>query len=203
MPELTLVVASANVDKAAEIVAILGTVPGITLVPRPPSVPDVEETGDTLVANARLKARALCEATGLAAVADDTGLEVDALDGAPGVYSARFSGENATYAANVAKMLAELQRVGATDPGDRRARFASVAFVAYPDGSELWVEGEVTGTITAEPRGDGGFGYDPIFAPDGYDGRTFAQMTPDEKHAVSHRGRAFRALAARLEATSS
>jgi XTP/dITP diphosphohydrolase len=198
VPELTLVVASANVDKAAEITAILGSVPGITLVPRPPTVPDVEETGDTLEANARLKARALCAATGLAAVADDTGLEVDALDGAPGVYSARYSGEGATYAENVAKMLAELARVGATDPSERRARFATVAFVAYPDGSELWVEGDVAGTIAAEPRGDGGFGYDPIFAPDGYGGRTFAQMTPDEKHAVSHRGRAFRALADRL-----
>ena len=203
MPELTLVVASANVDKAAEIAAILGPVPGITLVPRPTTVPDVEETGDTLVANARLKARALCEATGLAAVADDTGLEVDALDGAPGVYSARYSGVGATYAENVAKMLAELTRVGAIDAADRGARFASVAFVAYPDGSELWVEGEVTGTITTEPRGTSGFGYDPIFAPDGYDGRTFAQMTPDEKHAVSHRGRAFRALADRLGSLSS
>jgi XTP/dITP diphosphohydrolase len=203
VPELTLVVASANVDKAAEITAILGTVPGITLVPRPAGVPDVEETGDTLEENARLKARALCEATGLAAVADDTGLEVDALDGAPGVYSARYSGEGATYAANVAKMLSELARVGATEPADRRARFASVAFVAYPDGSELWVEGEVTGTITTEPRGERGFGYDPIFAPDGYDGRTFAQMTAEEKHAVSHRGRAFRALAALLGTASS
>ena len=112
MPELTLVMASANPDKAAEIAAILAAVPGLTLVPRPADVPDVEETGDTLEDNARLKARALCEATGLAAVADDTGLEVDALDGAPGVYSARFAGEGATYADNVAKMLAELDRVG-------------------------------------------------------------------------------------------
>lgn len=198
MPELTLVVASANVDKAAEIAAILGTVPGLLLVPRPTEVPDVEETGDTLEANARLKARALCEATGLAALADDTGLEVEALGGAPGVYSARFAGEGATYADNVAKMLAELAKVGVTDAAARRARFATVAFIAYPDGTELWVEGEVVGTVTPDARGDGGFGYDPIFAPDGYDGRTFAQMTPDEKHAVSHRGRAFRALADRL-----
>jgi len=203
MPERTLVIASANVDKAAEIAAILGVVDGLTLVPRPADVPDVEETGDTLEANARLKARALCEATGLAAVADDTGLEVDALDGAPGVYSARFAGEHATYADNVAKMLAELERVGADGPDARRARFRSVAFVAYPDGTELWVEGAVDGTITTEARGDGGFGYDPIFAPDGFDGRTFAQMTPDEKHAVSHRGRAFRALAERLAGESS
>ena len=198
MPALTLVVASANVDKAAEIAAILADVPGLTLVPRPADVPDVEETGDTLEANARLKARALCDATGLAAVADDTGLEVDALDGAPGVYSARFAGEGATYADNVAKMLLELDAVGAVDPSARRARFRSVAFVAYPDGSELWVEGAVDGTITPEALGDGGFGYDPIFAPDGFDGRTFAQMSAEEKHAVSHRGRAFRALSARL-----
>jgi len=198
MPELTLVIASANVDKAAEIAAILGAVPGLALVQRPPDVPDVEETGDTLEANARLKARALCDATGLAAVADDTGLEVDALDGAPGVYSARFAGEGASYADNVAKMLAELDRVGAQDLAARRARFRSVAFVAYPDGTELWVEGAVDGTITTGARGTGGFGYDPIFAPDGFDGRTFAEMTSDEKHAVSHRGRAFRALADRL-----
>ena len=108
MTAQTLVLASANRDKAAEISAILAAVPGLTLVPRPEDVPDVDETGTTLVENARLKARALCAATGLAAVADDTGLEVDALDGAPGVYSARFAGEGATYADNVAKLLAEL-----------------------------------------------------------------------------------------------
>ena len=200
VPELTLVIASANRDKAAEISAILGAVPGLSLLPRPDHVPDVEETGSTLEANARLKARALCDATGRAAVADDTGLEVEALGGAPGVYSARYSGEGATYAENVAKMLAELDRVGAVGPEARRARFRSVAFVAYPDGTELWVEGSVDGTITPDARGDGGFGYDPIFAPDGFDGRTFAQMSPEEKHAVSHRGRAFRALADRLGA---
>ena len=196
----TFVLASANPDKAAEIVAILACVPGLTLVPRPTYVPDVDETGVTLEDNARLKARALCEATGMAAVADDTGLEVAALDGAPGVYSARYSGEHASYADNVAKLLAELDRVGAHTSEERRARFRSVAFVANPDDSELWVEGEVTGTITPEARGDGGFGYDPLFAPDGFDGRTFAQMTAEEKHAISHRGRAFRALAERLAA---
>jgi XTP/dITP diphosphohydrolase len=196
--ELTLVIASANRDKAAEIGAILGAVPGIVLLPRPDDVPDVEETGTTLEANARLKARALSAATGKAAVADDTGLEVEALGGAPGVYSARYSGEGATYADNVAKMLAELARVGANEASARRARFRSVAFVAYPDGGELWVEGAVDGTITPDARGEGGFGYDPIFAPDGFDGRTFAQMSAEEKHAISHRGRAFRALAERL-----
>lgn len=198
MTEQTFVLASANKDKAAEIAAILGVVPGLSLVPRPEDVPDVDETGETLEDNARLKAVALCDATGRAAVADDTGLEVDALGGAPGVYSARYSGEGATYADNVAKLVTELERVGAVTAGDRRARFRSVAFVAWPDGRELWVEGEVTGTITTEPRGEGGFGYDPVFAPDGFDGRTFAEMSPEEKHLISHRGRAFRALAEQL-----
>jgi XTP/dITP diphosphohydrolase len=196
--DLTLVLASANPDKAAEIEAILAEVPGVALLPRPASVPDVDETGTTLEENARLKAVALVGATGLAAVSDDTGLEVDALDGAPGVYSARFSGEHATYADNVAKLLAELDRVGAEEPGQRTATFRSVAFIAYPDGGEVWAEGRVTGIIAAEPAGDGGFGYDPVFVPDGFDGRTFAQMTAEEKHSVSHRGRAFRALAERL-----
>jgi len=190
-----LVIASANPDKAAEIVAILGGVPGLELLPRPPDVPDVEETGETLIENARLKAIALMEATGLAAVSDDTGLEVDALGGAPGVYSARFSGQHATYADNVAKLVSELERVEATTPERRRATFRSLAFVAYPDGGEVWAEGRVTGVITPRPLGLGGFGYDPVFAPDGFGGRTFAQMTPEEKDEISHRGRAFRALA--------
>ncbi len=193
--------ASANPDKSAEIVAILGQVPGVTLVPRPPGVPDVEETGATLVDNARLKAVALSAATGLPSVADDTGLEVEALDGAPGVYSARFAGEHASYDDNVGKLLDELARVGAVSPDRRRATFRTVALVSFPDGGEHWEDGEVTGVITMAPRGDGGFGYDPVFAPDGFDGRTFAQMTPEEKHSISHRGRAFRALAARLAAT--
>lgn len=198
MPELRLVVASANPDKAAEIVEILGAVPGVVPLPRPASVPDVEETGDTLIDNARLKARVLAEATGLAAVADDTGLEVEALGGAPGVYSARYAGEDATYADNVAKLLAELDGAGALVPERRSARFRCVALVAFPDGSEVWEDGEVTGTITRQPTGGGGFGYDPVFAPDGYGGRTFAQMSPEEKHEASHRGKAFRALAGRL-----
>ena len=195
MDGLQLVLASANPDKAAEIAAILGPVPGVRLRARPPDVPDVDETGDTLVDNARLKAIALMEATGMAAVSDDTGLEVEALGGAPGVYSARFSGEHATYADNVAKLLSELERVGAMSPALRHATFRSVALVAYPDGQEVWAEGTVTGVITRRPVGEKGFGYDPVFAPDGFDGRTFAQMGPEEKHGISHRGRAFRALA--------
>lgn len=196
--ELQMVLASANPDKAAEIVEILGSVPGLVLRARPPEVPEVVEDGDTLVDNARLKAVALVAATGLAAVSDDTGLEVDALGGAPGVFSARFAGETATYADNVGKLLEELERVGAVTPDRRRATFRTVALVAYPDGHDLWVEGEVSGVIVPMPAGGAGFGYDPVFAPDGGGGRTFAQMAPDEKHRVSHRGRAFRALADRL-----
>jgi XTP/dITP diphosphohydrolase len=196
---LELVLASANPDKSAEIRAILGAA-GITVLPRPDDVPDVEETGETLLDNARLKATALSTATGRPAVADDTGLSVDALGGAPGVYSARYAGEDATYADNVAKLLQALEGVPVAD---RRARFAAVAFVAYPDGSELFAEGAVDGTIASEPRGMGGFGYDPVFVPDEGDGRTFAEMRSDEKHAFSHRGRAFRALAVRLAAARS
>ncbi len=192
-----LVLASANPDKVKEIVAVLSASLSVELLPRPDGVPDVVEDADTLVGNARLKARALVAATGLAAVADDTGLEVDALDGAPGVYSARYAGEDATYADNVARLLRELA-ASAGGGGDRRARFKTVALVAFPDGSEVWAEGVLAGTIATEPRGANGFGYDPVFVPEGGDGRTFAEMEPAEKDAVSHRGRAFRALAAEL-----
>lgn len=192
---MRFVLASANPDKAREIAAILA---GHDLVPRPAEVPDVEETGETLEENARLKAVALVEATGEAAVADDTGLEVTALDGAPGVYSARFAGEHATYADNVDKLVRSLEGVD-----DRRARFRTVALARFPDGREVVAEGVVDGLIAVEARGAGGFGYDPLFVPDEGDGRTFAEMTSEEKHAISHRGRAFRALDARLGAISS
>jgi XTP/dITP diphosphohydrolase len=197
-----LVLASANPDKAREIAALLSSpARDVELLPRPPDVPDVVEDGATLRDNARLKARALAAATGEAAVADDTGLEVDALGGAPGVFSARYSGEGATYERNVAKLLSELARVGATG-ADRRARFRTVALVAWPDGAEVAAEGVVEGVIAEEPRGSAGFGYDPVFVPlgPGTDGRTFAQLSADEKAAVSHRGRAFRALATHLAA---
>ncbi len=195
-----LVLASANPDKVTEIQAILSDALEVTLLPRPADVPDVVEDGETLLDNARLKARALVAATGEAAVADDTGLEVDALGGAPGVYSARYAGEDVTYADNVAKLLRELA-VLEDAGGERTARFRTVALVAFPGGSELWAEGSVEGIIASEGRGDAGFGYDPVFvvAPsEGGDGRTFAEMTAEEKGAVSHRGRAFRALAALL-----
>lgn len=193
---MRLVLASANPDKAAEISAILSAaVSGLDLVPRPADLADVDETGTTLLENARLKAAAIASATGEAAVADDTGLAVDALDGAPGVYSARFAGEDATYADNVAKMLKELDGVA---PDRRTARFETVALVRWPDGREVAATGAVEGVITTAPRGDRGFGYDPIFQPLEGDGRTFAELVPMEKHALSHRGRAFRALAAEL-----
>lgn len=188
-----LVLASANPDKVAEIAAILGD--GVDLQPRPPGLADVVEDADTLEGNARLKAVAVCEAAGEGAVADDTGLEVDALGGAPGVFTARFAGEDATYADNVVKMLADLSGVTV---GERGARFRTVALVRFPDGSEVVAEGVVEGTISTESRGERGFGYDPVFIPADGDGRTFAEMSAEEKHAVSHRGRAFRALAALL-----
>jgi XTP/dITP diphosphohydrolase len=194
---LRLVLASANPDQAAEIAAVLEGALDVELVPRPPEVPDVVEDGATLLDNARLKARALVAATGLPAVADDTGLEVEALGGAPGVYSARYAGEEATYADNVAKLLAELD-VLPDDGGARVARFRTVALAAFPDGTEVWAEGMVDGTISREAQGSAGFGYDPVFVPAEGGGRTFAEMTPEAKHAISHRGRAFRALAAAL-----
>ena len=194
---MRLVVASANPDKVAEIAAILEPA-GVELEPRPASVPDVVEDADTLEGNARLKAVAIVDAVGAAAVADDTGLEVDALGGAPGVRSARYAGEDATYADNVARLLAELARVGADTPEARRARFRTVALVRWPDGTELAVEGVVEGHIAAGGRGDGGFGYDPVFVPEEGGGRTFSEMAAAEKHAISHRGRAFRMLAASL-----
>ncbi len=194
---LRLVLASANPDKVKEIVAVLSAALPVDLLPRPENVPEVVEDADTLVGNARLKARALAAATQTAAVADDTGLEVEALAGAPGVSSARYAGESATYADNVTKLLQELAALDDRG-GARRASFRTVALVAFPDGSEVWAEGVLSGTIAAEGRGTNGFGYDPVFVPDGGDGRTFAEMRPEEKDAVSHRGRAFRALAGAL-----
>lgn len=190
---MKLVLATANPDKAREIEALFRErMPDLELLPRPDDVDDVDETGETLVDNARLKAQALVDATGLPAVADDTGLEVDALDGAPGVFSSRFAGEGATYDDNVSKLLAELEGVAADG---RTARFTTVALVRWPDGREVVTSGSVEGVITEDARGARGFGYDPVFQPVDGDGRTFAEMAADEKHALSHRGRAFGALA--------
>ena len=183
------VLATANPDKAREIVTVLA---GFDLQLRPTDIPDVDETGDTLEENARLKADAIVAATGEPAIADDTGLEVAALGGAPGVRTARFAGPDATYSDNVRKLLADLDGVD-----DRRARFITVALAKFPDGREIVTTGVVDGTIATEQRGLGGFGYDPVFVADEGDGRTFAEMG-EEKHEISHRGRAFRALADKL-----
>lgn len=197
---LRMVLASANRDKAAEIAAILTGELGdaLELLARPDDIDDVEETGTTLEENARLKAHALLEATGVPAVADDTGLEVDALGAAPGVYSSRFAGEHATYAENVDKLLAALVEVGAVEQSKRTARFRTVAIACFPGGREVVAHGVVEGTIATARRGSGGFGYDPVFVPDDGAGQTFAEMSPAAKHACSHRGRAFRALAVGL-----
>jgi XTP/dITP diphosphohydrolase len=193
MNERVFVCASANPDKVAEIQAILGEL--VELRPRPADVPDVVEDADTLEGNARLKAAAIAAAAGTAAVADDTGLEVAALGGAPGVRTGRYAGDDATYAENRTALLAALQGTR-----DRRARFRTVAMVVWPDGRELTAEGVCDGTIAGAERGERGFGYDAVFVPDDGDGRTFAEMTEAEKHAMSHRGRAFRALLGRLAA---
>lgn len=190
---IELVCASANPDKVVEIAALLDGV--ARLLSRPPEVPDVVEDADSLEGNARLKASAICAASGSAAVADDTGLEVDALGGAPGVYAARYAGEGVTYADNREKLLTELAGVA---EADRTARFRTVAMVVRPDGSEIVVEGVCEGRIAFADRGDRGFGYDALFIPTDGDGRTFAEMSDAEKNEISHRGRAFVALAAAL-----
>jgi len=192
---MRLVLATANPDKAEELASILAEELGgdVELVARPRAVAGIEETGATLEDNARLKALALVAATGEGAIADDTGLEVVALGGAPGTRTARFAGENATYADNVAKLLAFLE-----GEADRRACFRTVVVCRFPDGTEIVGEGAVEGEIAASPRGDGGFGYDPVFAPNGGGGRTFAEMDPSEKHRLSHRGLALRSVAAHL-----
>ena len=191
MAMLQLVCASANPDKVLEIAAILDGV--VQLVPRPADVPEVVEDADSLSGNARLKAAAICAATGLPAVSDDTGLFVDALDGAPGVYAARFAGEDATYADNRVKLLAELG-----DRTDRGASFVSAVMVVWPDGREVAVEGVCKGVIATTELGDRGFGYDSVFIPDDGDGRSFAQMSDAEKNQISHRARALAGLLAVL-----
>ncbi len=187
---LRVVCASANPHKVAEMVDLMGGI--VEMEPRPSDVPDVVEDADTLVGNARLKAHAIMVATKMPALADDTGLFVDALDGAPGVHTARYAGSSATDADNRSKLLRELAGKS------RDARFVTVALLTFPDGREIVAEGVCEGTIAESERGERGFGYDPLFIARDGDGRTFAEMTIEEKHALSHRGRAFRALAAQL-----
>ena len=181
-----VVVASKNPDKIAEMAAVLGAVdPPIVVIPGH-LWDEVDETEDTLEGNALLKARAVVAATGHASVADDTGLEVDALGGAPSVHTARYAGEAATYDDNVTKLLGALEGVEA-----RTARFRTAVALVTPAGEELVVQGVLEGTIADARRGDGGFGYDPVFD---VDGRTLAEISPEEKNEISHRALALIAL---------
>mgnify|MGYP001394445841 FL=1 len=190
---MQLVSATANPDKFIEIAEILPA--QIELLPRPTDIPDVVEDADDLAGNARLKASAIKEATGLAAIADDTGLEVDALQGAPGVHSARFAGDSATYEENVTKLLEKLEAVAIEN---RTARFRTVALIVWPDGNETIAHGVVEGRITEKPIGELGFGYDAVFCPNEGRGKTFGQMENSEKNLISHRGRALRSLSEKL-----
>ena len=193
---MRLVMASANPHKTVEIAEVLvEAMPDVELVARPSDLGDVAEDGSTLAENALIKARFVCSVAGEPAIADDTGLEVDALGGAPGVHSARYAGPQADAGANLAKLMAALRDV--LDPL-RTARFRTVVAVVFPDGNEVLANGVVEGHIALTPRGDGGFGYDPVFVPDEAAPLTFAQMPAADKNRISHRGRALRALVERL-----
>ena len=183
-----LVLATRNRHKGEELAALLGDLGiGIRTMDEFPEVPDVIEDGETCEANAIKKARAVSDATGLVAVADDTGLEVDALGGRPGVYAARYAGARATYEDNWRKLLRELSGV----PHDRRtARFMTVAATASPSGEVQVARGELQGFITEEPAGEGGFGYDPVFFVPEL-GKTLAELSAEEKNRISHRAKAF------------
>ena len=187
-----LVIASANPDKVKDLIALLGD--RYEVVPRPDDAPETIEDADSLEGNAIKKAMEIAQFTGADAIADDTGLFVDALDGRPGVYSARYAGENASYQDNVDKLLGELDGVD-----ERRAEFRSVVALIRPDGSGVTGEGSVAGRIIDHARGSNGFGYDPVFEPDEGEGRTFAEMSSDEKHELSHRGRAMVSLRLALD----
>lgn len=192
-PGARLVVATHNPGKARELAEILEgrfelVAAGALGLPEP------DETETTFQGNALLKARAAAEASGLVALADDSGLSVRALDGAPGIYSARWAGPAKDFALAMRKVE---ERLEATASDDRAAWFTSALAVAWPDGPAVVVEGRVDGTLAFPPRGDRGFGYDPIFTPDGFD-QTFGEMDPAAKDAMSHRARAFAKLKAAL-----
>ncbi len=155
---------------------------------------EIEETGSTFEENAELKARAACEKTGMPAIADDSGLVVDALGGAPGVFSARYAGENATDAQKINKLLEELMKTGSSD---RSAHFECVICCCFPNGEKLFARGSCDGTIGYAPRGTNGFGYDPIFFVEG--NKTFAELSDNQKDVISHRGRALKELARLLK----
>lgn len=188
-----VVLATRNAGKIKELNALLAPL-GVRVLGLDefPDIGEIPETGETFCDNARIKARTVCQATGLVSLADDSGLCVDALSGAPGVHSARFSGEQATDAANNAKLLAALAHV---PERDRTCRFVSVVVAASPDGRELTAEGTWEGRVLATPAGEGGFGYDPLFF-DPTVGKSAAELTPGEKNARSHRGKALARLVA-------
>jgi XTP/dITP diphosphohydrolase len=199
-----IVVASHNAGKAREIVDLLGPF-GIEVKSASElGLAEPEETGATFEANAILKAKAAAEASGLVALADDSGLAVDALDGAPGIYSARWAGPAKDFSIAMRKVEDALREKGATTPDRRRAHFVAALALATPDGEVETFTGRIEGTLVWPPRGDKGFGYDPIFMPDGHS-RTFGEMSAEEKHgwrpgqatALSHRARAFQLLARR------
>ena len=189
-----LVLASRNNGKLLELQRILTTIaPHVNLVSvsQFPEIGDVEETGSTFEENALLKAETIAMKTGLAAIADDSGLCIDALNGAPGVLSARWSGVHGDDRANLEKVLREMEEI---QPEMRTGKFVSVVALALPDGRNEICRGEVHGVIRYSPIGDGGFGYDPIFQPTGYQ-KTMAELNADEKDRISHRGQAMRAIA--------
>ena len=188
------VVATANAHKVRELAALFDGL-AVELVARPPDVEMPPETGTTFLANARIKARAIAQATGEIALADDSGLEVDALGGDPGVFSARYAGEGANDGDNNVKLLAELSGIHGPN---RRARFRCVLALVAPDGKELTADGRCEGFVLDAERGAGGFGYDPLFQPEG-DTRALAEYAEEEKNAISHRGRAARKLREMLE----
>jgi len=191
----SVVIASTNPGKIVEVRQIFASLPLSLLTSEDVgSWPAVEETGDTYLANALLKARAVAAFTGKPALADDSGIEVDALGGAPGVHSARYAGEEATDEDNNTKLIAALDGVAWEG---RTARYRCVAVLVTPDGQEVAGIGSCEGRIGVEPRGLGGFGYDPWFVPQG-ETRTMAELTSEEKHAISHRGKALRGLADKL-----
>jgi XTP/dITP diphosphohydrolase len=189
-----LVLASRNAGKIREIRRICADWPAELLTFEDVDWPEVEETEDTYLGNALLKARAVASATGVAALADDSGIEVDALGGKPGPRSARFAGEDASDAENLSALL---QAIAGVPAGGRTGRYRAVAVLAWPDGGEVHAEATCEGTIARKPRGEGGFGYDPAFLPEGWD-RTMAELTAEEKDRISHRGRSLRALLERL-----
>jgi XTP/dITP diphosphohydrolase len=195
-PGTRLVVASHNPGKVAEIELLLAPYGVATVGAAALGLPEPEETGATFEENAALKAHAATAASGLVALADDSGLVVPALGGAPGIFSARWAGAAKDFRAAMARVERELGKQ------DRRAHFVAVLALAWPDGTEAMFRGEAHGNLTFPPRGERGFGYDPIFVPDGYD-ETFGEMDPELKHRISHRARAFAKLAAACLAQAS